>query len=141
MITEFIDVFPENSLDKLPLMYDTQNTVKSDLEEVLCQIDEKACGNSDNEHDDQINKEAYEGEDIAHNCIRQTPSIHLPAVSTVFSQVGEKNTEKQIAILHTLTKIGNKNCKLNVDCGSCINGILQTDWEGWIKDIIPFPPI
>jgi len=52
VITVFVDVILKNLLDKLPSMYDTQNTVKSS-EVVIYQVDE-AC----------------ESEDIAHNCIR-----------------------------------------------------------------------
>ena len=43
--------------------------------------------------------------DIAHNCIRHAPSIHLSVVSTAFSQLGEKNDGKETAIIHMLTKI------------------------------------
>jgi len=52
VITEFVDVF--SPMYKLPLMCDTQNIVESDSEEVVYQVD----------------KQAYEGEDIAHSCTR-----------------------------------------------------------------------
>jgi len=46
-----------------------------------------------------------EVEDIEHSCTRYTLVIHLPDVSTAFSQLGEKKDEKGTVIVHTLTKI------------------------------------
>jgi len=106
VITKFVDVFSENPSDKLPLMCDTQHTIESNLEEVIYQVDKKACDNSDDEH---------KGKDISHNCIRQIPSIHLPVITTAFSQLEEKNDGKGIVIFHAFTKIENQNCKVIVD--------------------------
>jgi len=39
--------------------------------------------------------------------------MHLLVVNSAFSQLGETND-----IFHTFTKIGDKNCKVNVDCAS-----------------------
>jgi len=39
-------------------------------------VDEVACVNSDNNQ---------EGEDVSHNCIRQSPLICLPVISSAFS--------------------------------------------------------
>ena len=51
VITRFVDVFPENPLDKLPLMCSTQNTVESNLEEVINYVDEEEIDyNFDDNH-------------------------------------------------------------------------------------------
>ena len=39
-------------------------------------VDEEACVNSDNDQ---------EGEDVSHNCIKQSPLIRLPVISSAFS--------------------------------------------------------
>ena len=51
--------------------------------------------------------------------------IQLPVISTAFSQLGEKNNGKGTAIFHTFIEIGDKNYKLNVDCGSCITALFS----------------
>ena len=43
MTTEFVDVDPENPLDKLPPMRDTQHAIESELEVVTYQLDKEAC--------------------------------------------------------------------------------------------------
>jgi len=73
--------------------------------------------------EDQVDEEAYEGEDISHNCIRQTPSIHLPVVCDVFSQLKEKKDWRRNTIFHAFTKKGNQNCNMIVDRESCVNAV------------------
>ena len=109
VITKFVDVNPENPLDKLPPTRDTQLAIDSELEAVIYQVDKEAC----------------EVEDIEHSCARYTPAIHLPNVSIAFSQLGEKNNEKGIVIVHTLTKLRDKNCKVNMNRSSCINAVFS----------------
>ena len=85
--------------------------------------------------EDPVDEEVCEGEDITHNCIKHTPLIHLPIVSTVFSQLGEKNYEKESAIFYTITEIRDKNYKVNLDNGSCINAAFSK----LIEKILPHP--
>ena len=51
--------------------------------------------------------------------------IHLPIINTVFSQLEAKNDGKGTAIFHTFTEIGDQNCKVSVDHGSCINVVFS----------------
>ena len=90
-------------------------------------MDEEKVGDDliddyDEEVDDDFNDD-HEGEDIAFSCIRQTHSIHLPVISSAFSQQGEMNDGKETTIFHAFTKIRDKNRKESMDHGSCINPI------------------
>ena len=41
---------------------------------------------------------------------------------------------RRITIFHTWIKIGNKKCKIIVDSGSCINIVIQFDFEDMVKN-------
>ena len=76
----------------------------------------------------------YEGEDVF-NCIRQAPSTHLFVVknaSTIW---------KGTVIFHTFIKIGDTNCKVIVNSGSCINVVSPEVFESWIKGVTLFPSV
>ena len=87
VIIEFIDVFSKNLPNKLAPMHDIQHTIEYDSKEVIYQVEKEAC----------------EGKDISHNCIRQTLSTNLHVVSSTFSQLKEKDNGKWTAIFHTIT--------------------------------------
>ena len=76
---EFVDVVTENPLDKLPSMHDTQHAIESELKEVIY----------------QINKKAYESENIAHSCTRHTPAVHLPVIS-IFTIKRKEEWKKEL---------------------------------------------
>ena len=121
VITGVVNVFSENPPDKLPLMCDIQHAIEFDSEEVIYQV--------------------HKG-DISHNCIMQTPSIHLPVVSIALSQLEEKNDGKEIVIFHKLTKIRDKKYEVIMDCGSCINTVfselIENDWLKTLPHSHPF---
>ena len=79
----------------------------------------------------------HEGEDVL-SCIRQAHSTHLSS-SGVFSQVEEKNNWRRTTIFHMCTKIGDTNCKLIVDGGSCINAVSSKVIEKVRLKVVPIP--
>ena len=85
--------------------------------------------NDDHEGENQVDevaddfKDDHEGEDVVFNCIRQTPSSNGLVVKSAFQQSEEKDDGKETVIFHTFTQIRDKNCKVIVDGGSCINAV------------------
>ena len=86
----------------------------------------------------QVDEETCDGEDISHYT-RQTPSIHLPVISSTFSQLNEIGDGKGTVIFHMFTKIGDKNCKVNVDRESCINALFYKLIENDGLKTLPIP--
>ena len=64
-------------------------------------------------------------DDIGLNCINQTLSTHFFVVSCVPSQPTEEDDWRKSVTFPMFTKIDNKNCKVIMDYGSCINAILS----------------
>ena len=73
-----------------------------DSEEFTCQVGEEVGDEFDDDH---------EGEDVL-SCIREAPSTQLSIIMCVFSQSEENDDWRRTTIFHTLTKIGDMNCKV-----------------------------
>ena len=75
---------------------------ESESKEFTYQVSEEV-GDFDDDH---------EGADVVLSCIREAPSTQLSIIMCVFSQPEENDNWRRTAIFHTLTKIGDMNCKV-----------------------------
>jgi len=83
--------------------------------------------------------EEPKSDDVGLNRIYQTPSSHLSVVRCVPSQPTEKADWRKYATFYTFTKIENKNCKVVVASGSCINAISSRSLENLGLEVVPTP--
>jgi len=74
VITEFVDIFSEDSLNKLLSKRGILHTIEFDLEEVIYYVDEDRDDDFADDHDEEASDNSdddYGSEDIAHNCIER----------------------------------------------------------------------
>ena len=101
MIKGISDIIPKDSPNKLSPIYDTPYTIEPGSNRLTFQ-----SGEVDYDIDN----------DIGPNCIMPIPMIHLSVIRCV--PLG-----KNLQLFTRFTKIGNKNYKVIVGNGSCINVI------------------
>ena len=89
-------------------------------------------------HSEGVETDELSSDDVGLNCIRLTMSTHL-SVKCVPSQPVEKDDLGRTATFHTLTKIGDKSCKLIVDNGRCFNAISFRLCENLGLETVPHP--
>jgi len=84
--------------------------------------------------------EEPKNDDFGLNCINQTSLTHLFVVGCDHSQPAEKDDWRKSVTVHTFIKIGDKNCKIIMDSGSCINTLLSKLLEYLGLEVVPHPP-
>jgi len=87
-------------------------------------------------HPKVVETDESSSDDVGLNCIRPTPSTHLPVVKCVLFQLARKDDWRRTATFHTFTKIGDKSCKVIVNSENCINAISSRLYENLGLEII-----
>ncbi|PKU75292.1 hypothetical protein MA16_Dca019338 [Dendrobium catenatum] len=69
-------------------------------------------------------EEFFDEEDTAVvHCLQKMNHLDLQVVRCAFSQPKPSDDWRRTSIFYTFTKIGDKNCKVIIDSGSCINAV------------------
>ncbi|XP_020250396.1 uncharacterized protein LOC109827789, partial [Asparagus officinalis] len=89
--------------------------------------------------DDDTDDFEDEADDTVLGCLRQIETPTVSVVRCATSQSKVVDDWRRTSIFHTFTKIGDKNCKVIVDSGSCINAVSSAVIAKLGLKVVPHP--